>query len=262
MTAVRGTVRADIFRRRLAFGLIYLGGCSSGALQDSSVPPSCSDMALPHRCDFCSNGETVCAHFVVRGSACTVETCPPATPVSDAGMPGIDGSAPGGVDAATDTPGITPVGPSYACGPADAGVTCSCDTETYFPAPVIDGGQQTFVLQPDPATVVAYDTMAEFDALAVGRWQRTAGMGELICEQYGVEFTADHRLIPLVIASNGSVQAVTARAEAFSLTFNGAGPPMWFQVAGLSTNPPTFFDGGHSMYFLYSPWPADYVRAP
>ena len=57
-----------------------------------------------------------------------------------------------------------------------------------------------------------------------GRWQRTAGMGELICEQYGVEFTADHRLVPLVIASDGSVQGVTAQARSFAISFDGARP--------------------------------------
>jgi hypothetical protein len=258
-----GSVRGGISRwRLLALALVCLGGCSSGALEDNSVPMSCSDLPLPHRCDVCSNGETVCAHYVIRGGVCMAETCPTPTPVTDAGVPGVDGAAPGGVDASTDTPGITQVGPTYACGPADAGLTCSCGTQTYFPAPIIDGGQQMFVLPPDPATVVAYGTMAAFDALAVGRWQRTAGMGELICEQYGVEFTADHQLIPLVIASDGSVQRVNAQAMSFSITFDGAGAPRWLQVTGLSTNPPTFFDGGHSMYFLFSPWPADYVRAP
>ena len=110
--------------------------------------------------------------------------------------------------------------------------------------------------------VVAYHTMADFDALAVGRWQRTAGQGELICEQWGIEFTADHRLIPLVIASDGSVQAVNAQASTFSVTFDGSGAPKWLDVPGLSTNPPTFFDAGRSMYLNYAPWPADYARAP
>ena len=118
------------------------------------------------------------------------------------------------------------------------------------------------MLPPDPATVVAYGTMAEFDALAVGRWQRTAGMGEKICEQFGFEFTADHRLIPLVIASDGSVQAATPHATSFSISFDDAGSPTGFLVTGLQTNPPVFFDAGRSMYFLYAPWPANYVRAP
>ena len=109
--------------------------------------------------------------------------------------------------------------------------------------------------------MVAFHTMAEFDALAVGRWQRTAGQGELVCEQFGVEFTADHRLIPLVIASDGSVQAVTAQATSFSISFDSAGSPR-LASPGLQTNPPVFFDSGRSFYFLYAPWPANYVRAP
>jgi len=241
---------------------LCVASCSTATLTDGDggVPPSCN-LPLPHRCDICSTGETVCAHYVVRDGVCTVETCesPPSHP--DAAMPVVDAGSPA-VDAAMDS-GITQVGPSYTCGPADAGLTCSCGLQDYFPAPINAAGQQqTFVLTPDPATVVAYHTMADFDALAVGRWQRTAGQGELICEQWGVEFTADHRLIPLVIASDGSVQAVNARATTFSITFDGSGAPDWLQVAGLSTNPPTFFDAGRSMYFNYSPWPADYARAP
>jgi hypothetical protein len=255
-------------RRRIQSGrwlvlVLCAASCSKAALTDGDggVPPSCDNLPLPHRCDICSTGETVCAHYVARGGVCTVETCPPATtPLPDAAMPAVDGTAIR-IDAPTDS--VTQVGPTYTCGPADAGLTCSCGLEQYFPAPINAAGQQqTFVLTPDPATVVAYHTMADFDALAVGRWQRTAGQGELICEQWGVEFTADHRLIPLVIASDGSVQAVTARASMFSITFDSSGAPDWLQVAGLSTNPPTFFDAGRSMYFLYAPWPADYVRAP
>ena len=237
----------------LILGLVCLASCSKGALSVSGVPPSC-DFALPHRCDVCSTGETVCAHYVVRNGVCTAETCPPAPSLPDASPPGVDAPT-------TDAPGGTPVGPSYACGPADAGLQCSCGLDTYFPAPIIDGGQQqTLVLPPDPATVVAYHTMAEFDALAVGRWQRTAGQGELVCEQFGVEFTADHHQRNQ--ASDGSVQAVTALAMTFSLLVDGTGAPKWFEVPGLITNPPTFFDAGRSMYFLYAPWPADYVRAP
>ena len=166
------------------------------------------------------------------------------------------------VDASSNPDGITQVGPGYACGPADAGVRCSCGLQPYFPAPVnASGQQQTYVLMPDPATVVSYATLAEFDALAVGRWQRTAGMGELVCEQFGVDFTADHRIVPLVIASDGTVQEVTAQARSFTLVFS---PPKQTRLitddGGLDTNPPIFFDGGQSMYFLFSPWPADYAR--
>jgi hypothetical protein len=245
-------------RNRFAFGcslllsLAFLAGCSQKSLTEDGAPAACDDLALPHRCDVCATGETVCAHFVVRNGVCVAETCPLAPSLPD-------GSAPIG-DGGTEAP--TQVGPSYDCGPADAGLRCSCGLEPYFPAPVNDAGQQqTFVLMPDPGTVVAYHSMGEFDALAVGRWKRTAGQGELVCEQVGVELTADHRLMPLVIASDGSVQAVTARATSFSISFDG-GAPTSLAVPGLQTNPPTFFDGGRSMYFLYSPWPANYVRAP
>ena len=209
----------------------------------------------------------MCAHYVVRDSVCVVETCPPAPARPDASVPpdaSVIVDAPSSVpdawvsvpDAIVDSPVVTPVGPSYDCGPADAGLRCSCGLDNYFPAPVNDAGQQqTFVLPPDPAKVVAYTTMDEFDALAVGRWQRTAGMAEVVCEQYGLEFTADHRMIPLVIASDGSVQAVTALARSFTIGGNHLLMP------GLTTNAPVFFDAGRSMYFLFSPWPANYVRA-
>jgi len=240
------------------FGLVCLGSCSKGALVPEGVPETCN-FPLPHRCDVCATGETMCAHYVVRDGVCVAETCPPAPSLPDAGPSLPDASTPP-ADALMDSPGVTPIGPSFDCGPADGGLRCSCGLETYFPAPIIDGGQQTFVLPPDPATVVAYSTMAQFDALAVGRWQRTAGMGELICEQVGVEFTADHRLMPLVIASDGSVQGVTAQARSFGISFDGA-RPTGLETGSLSTNAPIFFDGGRSMYFLFSPWPANYVRA-
>jgi hypothetical protein len=248
-----------------AIGLLGLASCSKQPLTDPGVPESCT-VALPHRCDVCSTGETICAHYVVRNGTCVVETCPPPNPtrpdaslppdtIVDASVPVPDASVPV-TDAIADSSAVTPVGPSYDCGPADAGLRCSCGLETYFPAPVNDAGQQqTFVLPPDPATVVAYTTMAEFDALAVGRWQRTAGMAEVVCEQFGLEFTADHRMIPLVIASDGSVQAVTAQARSFTIGGNHLLMP------GLTTNAPIFFDAGRSMYFLFSPWPANYVRA-
>jgi hypothetical protein len=239
----------------LVVGLWFAGGlgsCSQGALTDDVIPPACN-APLPKRCDVCSTGETVCAHYVIRDGECRAETCPPGPSLPDASLPGAD--------AGTD--GVTQVGPSYDCGPAGAGLRCSCGLEPYFPAPINDAGQQqTFVLAPDPASVVAYRTEAEFDVLAVGRWQRTAGQGELVCEQFGVEFTADHRLIPLVIASDGSVQAVTARATPFGLLFSSAGGSVGLGTPGLQTNAPIFFDAGRSMYFLYAPWPANYVRAP
>jgi hypothetical protein len=185
-----------------------------------------------------------------------------APPYSDAGTPN---NGPSDAHPSADAPNITHPGPAYACGPAGAGLICSCGEQPYFPAPVdAQGQQQTFVLPPDPATVVSYATQAAFDALAVGRWQRTAGQGEMICEQVGVDFTADHRIIPLVMASDGSVQEVTALEKTVFVVFSATnGPQFADSSTGMGyTAAPTFFDGGQSMYMLIAPWPADYVRLP
>jgi hypothetical protein len=187
------------------------------------------------------------------GMTCEDEDCAPGS-----GRP--DGSA-AVSDARADSADVTPGGSSFDCVPSDAGGRCTCGAEPFSPAPTNDAGQpQTEVSVPDPATVVAYHSMEEFDALAVGWWQRTAGQGELVCEQLGVTFTADHHLIPLVFADDGSVQILTANARSFSISFDGAGAPAHLEEPGYQTNPPIFFDGGKSMYFLYAPWPARYVR--
>jgi len=186
------------------------------------------------------------------GMECADDACSPAS-----GHP--DGAATVS-DARADAAGTTP-GSSFTCAPSDAGGGCTCQPEPFSPAPTNAAGlPQTEVSVPDPATVVAYHSMEEFDALAVGRWQRTAGRGELVCEQLGVTFTADHQLIPLVFADDGSVQILTANARSFSISFDGAGAPAHLEEPGYQTNPPIFFDGGKSMYFLYAPWPARYVR--
>jgi hypothetical protein len=193
-----------------------------------------------------------------------------ATPYSDAGTPpysdaGTPNNGLSDAHPSSDAPDVTQVGPTYACGPAGAGLTCSCGLQPYFPSPVnAQGQQQTYVLPPDPATVVSYATQAAFDALAVGRWQRIAGSGEMICEQVGVDFTADHRIIPLVTASDGSVQEVTALGKTVFVVFSATnGPQFADSITGMGyTAAPTFFDGGQSMYMLIAPWPADYVRLP
>jgi hypothetical protein len=87
------------------------------------------------------------------------------------------------------------------------------------------------------------------------------GQGELICEQYGVEFTADHQLIPLVVASDGFVQAVTALAWSFTVSFADPNILPAALVGGGTCNAPTFFDNDQAMFLEFSPWPADYVRA-
>jgi hypothetical protein len=172
----------------------------------------------------------------------------------DASVPASDGSTDSlGVPSATIV--------SSACGPEGAGLQCTCTPGMFSPPPTKFGEAQAAVASPDPASVIPFHSMAEFDALAVGRWQRVAGQGELICEEPGIEITADHRLIPLAYASDGSVQAFTSEARSFSISFNGAGTPLWL-FPGLITNPPVFYDEGRSIYLLYAPWPATYTRIP
>ncbi len=168
----------------------------------------------------------------------------------------------GSSDATDGTGGAS----TFPCGPSGA-LICSCGTAPYyFPAPTNDAGQPQ---APDAATTDPYTTVAQFDALAIGRWRRTAGAGELPCEQFGIDFTSDHRMIPLVIANDGSVQQVTERAIPFGISFadpnivpagftGPSGPyactPMEYATA------PLFFDADQSMLLLYAPWPANYVR--
>lgn len=177
-----------------------------------------------------------------------------ATPPSRPDALDRDGGGPPLVDAAVVS--------TDACADPDGGL-CGCGLPTFGPAPTDDAGQPQPVTTPDPAQVVAYQTMAAFDALAVGRWQRTAGQGELTCEQFGVEFTADHRLLPLVRGADGSIaEVIGPDSTSFWITFDDAGAPTHLMKPGLTTSAPIFFDGGRAMYFLYAPWPANYVRLP
>jgi hypothetical protein len=92
---------------------------------------------------------------------------------------------------------------------------------------------------------------------------RTAGTAQLSCEQYGLEFTGDHRIIPLVIASDGSIQPVLASARSFTIDFaRWMTPALVVGGGSLTTNAPLFMSGRTSMYFLFDPWPALYARAP
>jgi hypothetical protein len=234
--------------RWVVLSIALFAGCSElGPMDDPSVASS------PPDASFGSDGSP-------RSDAATRPDGPPR---ADASLPSTD-AAPLDAGAPVDADVDGGMASSFDCGPADAGVQCSCGSAPYFPPPTDgSGAPQTTVRMPEAAAVVAYHSLAEFDALAVGRWQRTAGQGELTCEQFGVEFTADHLLIPLVIASDGSVQPAVAFDRSFSISFDDTGAPKWLLVGtGLQTNPPIFFDGGGSMYLLYAPWPANYVRAP
>jgi hypothetical protein len=201
--------------------------------------------------------------------AATQSSHPDASVFATDGPARVDASAsvtdgPAWVDALADGPQrvdgpIAPT-PTDGCPPTDGDV-CGCGGPLYGAAPFNDAGQPLPVVTPDPTQVVAYHTMDEFDALAVGRWRRTAGQAELICEQLGVEFTADHRLLPLVgVSDSYSEQLLSPDAQSFSISFE-ASPPRLMEP-GFTTSAPIFFDGGRSMYFLYAPWPANYVRLP
>ncbi len=153
-------------------------------------------------------------------------------------------------------------GSTFACGPSGT-LLCSCGSAVYFPAPTNDAGEaQTWGTRPDAAATDPYTTVAAFDALAVGRWRRTAGEGQLSCEQFGIDFTSDHRMIPLVIASDGSVQQVIERAISFGVSFANPNiaPAAFTDDGGPYANTPQFFDADQVMVLNYAPWPADYAR--
>jgi hypothetical protein len=203
--------------------------------------------------------------WVVAG-ACESDGLIPGQMMPTAGRDGgVGGHAGGGATASIDggagrPPGGFDAGAPFACGPSGT-LVCSCGDAFFFPAPTNDAGQpQTYGSKPDGGADF-YTTVGEFDALAVGRWRRTAGEGEIHCEQYGIDFTSDHRMIPLVIASDGSVQPVPAQAISFGISF--ANPnigPAFADDGGAYASAPAFFDAGQVMMLLYAPWPADYVR--
>jgi hypothetical protein len=185
----------------------------------------------------------------------------PPTGGADAGTGGAGaGEAPTQPPPNADAATTLPAGPTFPCGPDGAGLVCSCGLQPYFPPPAGSGPV-------DPSSAVGsspgYTTAAEFDALIVGRWVRTAGMAELSCEQYGLDFTADHRIVPLVIASDGSIQAVPAKAQSYTLDLaRWPTPALVVDGGDLITNAPVFPGGPDAMYFVFDPWYAQYARVP
>jgi hypothetical protein len=119
---------------------------------------------------------------------------------------------------------------------------------------------QTVVFPPDRSTLVAYSTVAAFDALAVGRWRRTAGEADVRCESFGIEFTADHRIVPLAYASDGTVQPVLDLGAPFTLGIDGATGGISLLVGSFTTGAPVFSDGGMTMQLTYYRASANYVR--
>jgi hypothetical protein len=56
--------------------------------------------------------------------------------------------------------------------------------------------------------------------------------------------------------------AAALKAKGYHYRYIYAAAALVVSGGALTTNAPTFFDSGHSMYFVYSPWAADYVRLP
>jgi hypothetical protein len=202
----------------------------------------------------CPSGASVIGTYVAENGACVLTfNCPPPNPepAQDASVTVEDASP-----AVTD---VSAVGPTYPCG--DAGLQCTCAAAIFPPAPYNDAGQQeTLAFSPPPGPVTPYANTTEFDAIAVGRWRRTAGEGEIRCEEIGLEITAGHTFVPLVAASDGSLQAVSLLAQPFTLTFvDGA-------AAIPGNNAPVFFDAGSGpgtgMQLNISPWLANYEKIP
>ena len=85
-----------------------------------------------------------------------------------------------------------------------------------------------------------------------------AGEAEVECETVGLEITAGFEFIPLVTASDGSLQPVQALAHPRGIEFDGGMP----SIPG--NNVPVFYDDGAgpgtAMQLLITPWFADYDK--
>jgi hypothetical protein len=119
---------------------------------------------------------------------------------------------------------------------------------------------------------VPYSTVAELDALVVGRWARCDGPPQLQGEGLGVEFTEGRVVFPLERASNGAVERVPP--------VTGVGPESWValidegrpllvfmwasspskSMTSIVIDGPSFFDGAEQMFLPYAPGGATYAR--
>lgn len=105
----------------------------------ATTPDSCSNcLALPKACQLCPNGETVCAHYVLKNGICGIETCA-GVGVCEQGASCFSGeSCSTTVDAGSyqcfANCECTPAG-SFAC-------TQSCPTPAQFGPATEDGGVQ------------------------------------------------------------------------------------------------------------------------
>jgi hypothetical protein len=75
----------------------------TGAPSGSGSP---CNFALPAICEFCGNGEVVCAHYAIRSGMCVSEICPPSAPPPPTGcMPGAMCSPGSGCGSTSPSPG-------------------------------------------------------------------------------------------------------------------------------------------------------------
>lgn len=241
---------------------------SGGQPSPEGGAPDCASIPVPQTAYVCPSGTTITGTYVANNGACVlVYNCPPpaagsapdasTVPVGDAGGGGGGGLCANGIGPCASGSSGGTIGPTYPCG--DAGLTCTCSSADLPPAPCNAAGQQlTYALSPPPGPVTPYSSMSEFDAIAVGRWWRTAGEAEMECEELGIEITAQETWMPLVRASDGLVQGVQNLAQPIGLTFANGTP----SIPG--NNAPVFYDAcsgpGTGMELLIDPWYADYVK--
>ncbi len=87
-----------------ASGGIYYSGSGYGGTGASSGNPC--NFPLPAICEFCGNGEVVCAHYAIRYGMCVAEICPPSSPPPPTGcMPGAMCSPGSGCGSTAPSPG-------------------------------------------------------------------------------------------------------------------------------------------------------------
>ncbi|MGH7438683.1 MAG: hypothetical protein ACRENE_23595, partial [Polyangiaceae bacterium] len=200
-------------------GEIVLADHADAGPSSTTATPAGSSRGAPAGC---------CAGQPLAADAATPSAGPLPQPATVIG--GVEaGGAPGAPSAELDAGAF---GAPYPCHATDAGLACSC--------PSI-GNDLADVTGPDPSAVTPYTTLQGFDALAVGRWQRTQGGRQMDCEQVGVEFTADHYVVPLVVGPDGNVDpVVTAGRGPFQLSFALASADLVFDDPGfgLTTTAP------------------------
>ena len=95
-----------------AYSGSFASGTGSGVTAASGNP---CNFPLPALCEFCGNGEVVCAHYAIRNGMCVTEICPPSIPPAPTGcMPGAMCSPGSGCGSA-------------APGPSGCFSSCTCD---------------------------------------------------------------------------------------------------------------------------------------